>query len=166
VTGPHLILMLVVLQRLAELVLAQINTAWLKRRGAVEIGARHYPLFILLHGGWLLAIWLMLAPDTPIDPLLLLFYILLQLGRVWVLVSLGRYWTTRIVSLADAPLVRSGPYRFLRHPNYLVVALEIPTLPLVFHMIWLAVLFGAANIALLGYRIRIEESALTPRRAA
>jgi methyltransferase len=166
VTAPHLILALVALQRVAELVLAQINTARLKRQGAVEIGARHYPLFVLLHGSWLLTILLLTDPDTVIDPLLLIFYVLLQFGRIWVFMSLGRYWTTRIVSLADAPLINSGPYRWMRHPNYLVVALEIPTLPLVFNMIWVALLFGLANLALLAYRIRVEEAALLPRRAA
>jgi methyltransferase len=166
VTAPHLILALVALQRVAELVLAQINTARLKRQGAVEIGARHYPLFVLLHGSWLLTILLLTDPDTVIDPLLLVFYVLLQFGRIWVFMSLGRYWTTRIVSLADAPLINSGPYRWMRHPNYLVVALEIPTLPLVFNMIWVALLFGLANLALLAYRIRVEEAALLPRRAA
>jgi methyltransferase len=166
VSAPHLVLLLVVLQRLAELALAQRNTIRLRQQGAVEIGAGHYPLFILLHGSWLLAIAVLIAPDTRIDWPLLILYALLQFGRAWVLVSLGRFWTTRILSLADAPLVRRGPYRFLRHPNYLVVALEIPLLPLVFHMLSVALPFGIANLALLAYRIRIEEAALAARRAA
>ena len=160
------IVALVVLQRLAELALARRNTARLKRAGAVEIGAGHYPLFILLHGLWLVAIIAFLRPDTPIDVPLLLLYVLLQLGRVWVIASLGRYWTTRIVTLPGAGLVRRGPYRWLRHPNYLVVALEIPVLPLVFHMVWVALPFAAANLALLAYRIHVEDAALTARRPA
>jgi methyltransferase len=166
VSGPALILALVVLQRLGELALARRNTRRLMQAGASEIGAGHYPLFILLHGGWLVAIAASLRADTPLEPVPLALYLLLQLGRIWILASLGRYWTTRLVTLPDAPLVRRGPYRFLRHPNYLLVALEIPLLPLVFDMIWIAAAFGLANLALLAYRLRLEDAALSPRRAA
>ena len=103
---------------------------------------------------------------TPIEPAPLILYLLLQLGRVWVVASLGRYWTTRLVTLPDAPLVRRGPYRWLKHPNYLVVALEIPLLPLVFDMVWIALAFGLANLALLAWRMRLEDAALAARRAA
>jgi methyltransferase len=166
VSAAALILGLVVLQRLGELLLARRNTARLLREGAIEIGAGHYPLFILLHGAWLLAIAASLRPDTPIAPAPLALYLLLQLGRIWILATLGRYWTTRVITNPGTPLVRKGPYRFLRHPNYLLVALEIPLLPLVFDMVWIAVLFGLANLALLAWRIRLEEAALAPRRAA
>jgi methyltransferase len=166
VTAAALILGLVVLQRTGELLLARRNTARLLREGAFEIGAGHYPLFILLHGAWLAAIALSLRADTPIAPAPLALYLLLQLGRIWILATLGRYWTTRVITHPGTPLVRKGPYRFLRHPNYLLVALEIPLLPLVFDMVWIAVLFGLANLALLAWRIRLEEAALAPRRAA
>jgi methyltransferase len=166
VTAAALILGLVVLQRTGELLLARRNTARLLREGAVEIGAGHYPLFILLHGAWLAAIAVSLRADTPIAPAPLALYLLLQLGRIWILATLGRYWTTRVITHPGTPLVRKGPYRFLRHPNYLLVALEIPLLPLVFDMVWIAVLFGLANLALLAWRIRLEEAALAPRRAA
>jgi methyltransferase len=165
VTAAAAILALVVLQRAGELLLARRNTARLLSEGAVEIGAGHYPLFILLHGGWLLAIAASLRPDTPIEPAPLALYLLLQLGRIWILASLGRYWTTRVITSPRTPLVRKGPYRLLRHPNYLLVALEIPLLPLVFDMVWIAALFGLANLALLAWRIRLEEAALAPRRA-
>ena len=165
-TAAALILGLVVLQRTGELLLARRNTARLLREGAFEIGAGHYPLFILLHGAWLAAIALSLRADTPIAPAPLALYLLLQLGRIWILATLGRYWTTRVITHPGTPLVRKGPYRFLRHPNYLLVALEIPLLPLVFDMVWIAVLFGLANLALLAWRIRLEEAALAPRRAA
>jgi methyltransferase len=89
----------------------------------------------------------------------------LQGWRVWVLSSLGRYWTTRIIQVPEAPLVRSGPYRLMRHPNYLGVALEIPLLPLAFGAWRLALTFGLANAALLCWRIRLEERTLAPRRA-
>jgi methyltransferase len=166
VIAAALILGLVVLQRTGELLLARRNTARLLREGAIEIGAGHYPLFILLHGAWLAAIAVSLRADTPIAPAPLALYLLLQLGRIWILATLGRYWTTRVITHPGTPLVRKGPYRFLRHPNYLLVALEIPLLPLVFDMVWIAVLFGLANLALLAWRIRLEEAALAPRRAA
>jgi len=166
VTAAALILGLVVLQRTGELLLARRNTARLLREGAIEIGAGHYPLFILLHAAWLAAIAVSLRADTPIAPAPLALYLLLQLGRIWILATLGRYWTTRVITHPGTPLVRKGPYRFLRHPNYLLVALEIPLLPLVFDMVWIAVLFGLANLALLAWRIRLEEAALAPRRAA
>jgi methyltransferase len=82
-----------------------------------------------------------------------------------VLVSLGRYWTTRIITLPDAPLVQTGPFRYLRHPNYLLVAAEIAVLPLAFGAVAVAATFSALNLALLARRIRIEERVLAPRRA-
>src|SRR5262249_24074026 len=96
-------------------------------------------------------------------PLLAAFAILQGL-RLWVLLSLGRYWTTRIITVPGAPLVRRGPYRFLRHPNYLVVAAEIAMLPLAFGAWVVAVVFSALNAALLAWRIALEDQALAPRR--
>jgi methyltransferase len=98
-------------------------------------------------------------PNPPVNWPLLLLFLLLQAGRAWVMVSLGRYWTTRIVVVPDAAPVRSGPYRFLRYPNYLIVAVEIPLLPLLLGMPGLAVLFGGLNLALLAYRIHVEDAA-------
>lgn len=150
--------------RLAELVYARRNLARLIARGGEEHGARHYPLFVLLHGSWLLALFFLVQEATVPSLSLLAVFAVLQLVRVWIIVSLGPYWTTRIVTLPDAPLVRRGPYRFLRHPNYLLVAVEIPLLPLAFGAWDIAFLFGLANLALLAYRIRVEERALEARR--
>jgi methyltransferase len=153
----------VLLQRLAETAYAAKNTRALLARGGVEVGRSHYPLFILLHGSWLVAIALAL-PDSPVVRLgPLAVYLLLQLARIWVIASLGEYWTTRIITVPGAPLVRRGPYRFLRHPNYLVVAAEIATLPLVFDEVWVAVFFSLLNAALLSLRIRVENEALAAR---
>lgn len=161
---PQAILLAVAVQRLIELWWSRRNERALRARGAIEIGARHYPLFILLHGGWLVALFLFVPADAPLIWPLLVLFLLLQAARVWVIASLGRFWTTRVLSLPNAPLVRSGPYRLLRHPNYLIVALEIPLLPLAFGAWRLALLFGALNLLLLGYRISVEERALGPRR--
>jgi methyltransferase len=86
-------------------------------------------------------------------------FVVLQAFRIWVLASLGPYWTTRIVTVPGAAPVRAGPYRFLRHPNYVIVALEIPALPLALGLPAVALGFGAANLLLLAYRVRIEEAA-------
>lgn len=162
-TVLYWVLAFVVLQRLAELAWASRNTRRLLARGAQEHGARHYPLFVLLHASWLIAIALTVPADTaPNWPLLGLFA-LLQLGRVWVIATLGPYWTTRIITLDAAPLVRHGPFRFLRHPNYWVVTAEIAVLPLAFGAWPVAVVWSLLNAALLRHRIRIEETALQPR---
>ncbi|MFN4277942.1 MAG: isoprenylcysteine carboxyl methyltransferase family protein [Ferrovibrio sp.] len=162
-TVLYWVLAFVVLQRLAELAWASRNTRRLLARGAQEHGARHYPLFVLLHASWLIAIALTVPADTtPNWPLLGLFA-LLQLGRVWVIATLGPYWTTRIITLEGAPLVRHGPFRFLRHPNYWVVTAEIACLPLAFGAWPVAVIWSLLNAALLRHRIRIEETALQTR---
>jgi len=162
----HAVLGLVVLQRLGELVLAARNTGRLRAEGAFEIDARGYPAFVLLHGGWLLSLALFVPATAPPSWPLLALYAVLQLGRVWVIASLGRHWTTRLIVLPGAPLVRRGPYRFVRHPNYLIVAAEIAVLPLAFGAVAIAVVFSIANLLLVARRIAIEERALAPRRQA
>ena len=158
------VLTAVAAQRLWELWLADRNTKRLLADGAVEVGAAHYPLFILLHASWLAAIAIV-TPWTMVPNLWWLgLYLLLQLGRLWVISTLGRFWTTRIITLPAAPLVRSGPYRFVRHPNYVVASLEIAVLPLVFGQVWIALAWSLANALLVAWRIRIEDRALNERR--
>jgi methyltransferase len=165
VTALYWTLGLVALERLIELARARRNTARLRRLGAVEADAGGYPLFVLLHAGWLMSLAFFVPAETPPDWLLIALFALLQLGRIWVIVSLGRYWTTRIITLRDAPLVQTGPFRYLRHPNYLLVAAEIVVLPLAFGAVAVAATFSALNLALLARRVRIEERVLAPRRA-
>jgi methyltransferase len=160
----YFVIALVVAQRLAELAYAQRNTRALLANGAVEIGGAQYPLFVALHAGWLLAIVLALPRSAAIHWLPLAGYIALELLRAWTMLSLGRYWTTRIITLPGAPLVRRGPYRLVRHPNYLIVVGEIALLPLVFGEIRVAALFSVLNGILLPWRIREEETALAPRQ--
>jgi methyltransferase len=160
-----IVVALVALQRLGELAYAARNTKALLTRGGVEHGRRHYPVFILLHAGWLLAIVLAVPPETPIAWLPLGLFVVMQALRLWVIATLGPYWTTRIVSLPEAPLVRGGPYRYLRHPNYVIVTGEIALLPLAFGAWRIAVVFSLLNLGLLAWRIRVEERALAPRRA-
>ena len=156
----HAVLGLVLLLRAAELALAAANTRRLHALGAVEVDARGYPWFVALHGAWLASLFLLVsASAAPSWPLLGL-YAALQFGRIWVIASLGRRWTTRIIVLPGAPPVRSGPYRWARHPNYAVVVAEIALLPLAFGAVAIALVFSAANLALIARRIRIEEAAL------
>lgn len=155
----------VALQRLAELAYSRRNEARLRAAGAVEAGRGHYPLIVLLHATWLAAIALAVPGGQPANWLLLAIYALLQLGRFWVIATLGPYWTTRILTLPDAPLVARGPYRLVRHPNYLIVVAEIAVLPLAFGAWRIALLFSLLNGLLLLWRIRVEDQALSQRRA-
>lgn len=153
------LLIFVTLQRMGELVWAHRNTRRLKALGAIEVGAGHYGLIVLVHAAWLLGLWV-LAWDRPLVPAWAGVYLALQVARVWVLASLGERWTTRIIILPKVPLVRSGPYRFMKHPNYLIVAAEIAVLPLAFGLVGYAILFSLLNAAVLTIRIRVEARAL------
>nr|WP_196238950.1 isoprenylcysteine carboxylmethyltransferase family protein [Bradyrhizobium sp. BR2003] len=148
------------MQRLGELVLSRRNTERLLARGAVEVGANHYPLIVLVHAGWLTALWIW-GCDQDVNLAALAGFLLLQGLRVWVLAALGPRWTTRIVVLPGAPLVTSGPYRYFPHPNYVVVVGEIVLLPLALHLPRLALIFTLVNLAVLALRIRVENRALS-----
>ena len=160
----YLVVALVALLRLVELVRASRNTRALMAKGAIEVGRGQYRAIVAFHALWLLALVAFIPADAPPDWFWLGFFVLLNAARLWVIASLGPYWTTRIVDLPGAPLVKRGPYRFLRHPNYLVVALEIPVLPLAFGAWRLALGFGLVNLALLGWRVALEDRALAARR--
>ncbi len=158
-TLPYAIMGFVTLQRLAELVIAKRNTRHLRALGAIEIGAAHYPAMVAMHAAWLIALWLTVG-GRPVNMALLAIFAVLQAMRVWVLATLGKRWTTRVIVLPGAPLVTGGPFRFLRHPNYCVVTAEIAVLPLTFGLVWIAVLFSVLNAAMLWVRIRSETRAL------
>ena len=161
---PHVaILAFVTAQRLIELPIARRNTARLLAAGGHEVAPRHYPLIVGLHAAWLIALWL-LAPGRPIDLLLLAALALVEVARLWVLRSLGPRWTTRIIVVPGERLVARGPYRLVRHPNYLVVAAEIALLPMLFGLWQVALLFSLLNAAILTIRIRAENAALEDLR--
>jgi len=153
------ILALVTAERVTELFLANRNTARQLGRGAKEFAPGHYPLIVALHAAWLAGLWL-LAWNRPIQWAWLVVFAVLQVLRVWVLATLGDRWTTRIIVLPDAPLVRTGPYRFLSHPNYVVVVGEIAVLPLAFGLPWYALAFSILNGIVLFIRISAENAAL------
>lgn len=158
------ILALVTLQRLAELRLATRNSRRLLAQGAVEHGAGHYPLVVALHSLWLASLWWW-APARPVNVPLLTLFLVLQVGRLWVIGTLGERWTTRIIVKSDDPLVRRGPYRFMNHPNYLIVVLEIAVLPLVFGLWRIALVFSLLNAVVLAIRIGEENRALASLRS-
>lgn len=162
-TALYIIVALVACERLAELPLAAHNTKILLNEGAVESGAGHYPLFILLHASWLLAILFTTPADAQINYILLALFLLLQAARIWVIATLGRFWTTRIISIPALPLVKTGPYKYFSHPNYAIVVGEIALLPLVFGNWPVALIWSVLNALLLWWRIRIENRALAGR---
>ena len=163
-TALYWTLTLVALQRCIELAHARNNTARMRRLGAIEADAGGYPIYVLLHAGWLTSLAAFVPAATPPEWPILGVFVLLQLGRIWVIVSLGPYWTTRIITLPGVPLVRTGPYRYFRHPNYLLVAAEIAVLPLAFGAVAIAATFSALNLMLIARRVRIEDRVLAPRR--
>jgi methyltransferase len=160
VSFAAIILALVTLQRIGELVLSQYNTGRLKARGAIEIGANHYPLVVSVHAAWLIALWVW-GRDHDVNLSALSLFVALQGIRLWILATLGPRWTTRIIVLPGEPLIASGPYRFFSHPNYAVVAAEIALLPLALHLPLLALIFTVLNAAVLVIRIRVEVRALS-----
>jgi methyltransferase len=153
------ILTFVTAERLTELPLAHRNTARLLARGAVEYAPRHYPLIVALHAAWLAGLWI-LGWDRPIAWGWFAAFALLQVLRVWILATLGPRWTTRIIVLPGAPLVTTGPYKYLKHPNYVVVIGEIAILPLAFGLPLFALAFSILNGLVLWVRISAENSAL------
>lgn len=157
------ILAFVTLQRLVELPLAAANTKRLVASGGREVAARQYPLIVAVHGAWLIALW-WTAVGRPINVVFLLLFVLIEFGRIWVLRTLGPRWTTRIIIVPGEKLVASGPYRFVDHPNYLVVIAEIAVLPLVFGLWQISVAFSLLNAAVLAIRIRAENAALASLR--
>jgi methyltransferase len=161
-TDGWLLLVYVTLQRLVELVIAQRNTRGLLARGAYEVGAAHYPAMIALHASWLLTLWAF-GWNHALVPGFVALFVILQIGRFWVLRTLGERWTTRIIMTPWAAPVTSGPFRFVRHPNYLIVAFELPCISLALGLLWHALAFGVLNLLMIAWRIRSENGAYAQR---
>lgn len=160
-----ILLTVVIVQRLTELRLAKRNEAWAREQGAVEFGAGHYPLFFVLHTGWLLA-WPAEAwargPELSAGWMVgLAAFVTAEALRYWAIGTLGQRWNTRILVLPGLAPIRRGPYRVLPHPNYLAVIIELAALPLIFGAWVTAAVVGVANlIVLFGIRIPAESRAL------
>lgn len=162
-TLATLLLALVTLQRLGELVISRHNTRRLLAQGAIEVAPGHYPFVVMIHAVWLITLWIW-GRDQDVNLAALSIFILLQALRLWVLATLGSRWTTRIIVLPNAPMVTSGPYRYLSHPNYAIVAAEIAILPLALHLVLIASIFTVLNALGLVIRIRAESRALATVR--
>jgi len=154
------LLLFLTLQRLAELVIARHNTKKLLANGAREVGANHYIFMILLHGSWLVLLWV-LGSKNELSYFWLAIFTALQLGRLWVLATLKSRWTTRILIVDGETLVKAGPFRFFKHPNYLVVIGEIAVVPLALSLPWMALAYSILNAWMLYVRIGVENKALT-----
>ncbi|MBD7985534.1 isoprenylcysteine carboxyl methyltransferase family protein [Sporosarcina sp. Sa2YVA2] len=159
-----IVLTIVIIQRLVELFIAKRNEKWMKRQGAFEAGASHYPYMVAMHVLFFISLIMeVIVLDrelSPVWPLFLAIFLLAQVLRVWCLTSLGKYWNTKIVVLPNAKVVRKGPYKWIRHPNYVIVATELIVLPLLFSAYFTAILFTLLNMWMMSVRIPVEEQAL------
>ncbi len=153
------LLLYVTAQRVAELWWAKRNEARLRAAGGVEYGASHLRAMQLLHAAWLIGLWA-LAYGRPVQPVFLGLFALLQIARFWVLATLGRRWTIRVIAVPGEKLVAAGPYRFLRHPNYAIVIGEIAVVPLALGLPLYALVFSLLNGIVLAIRIPRENAAL------
>ncbi len=162
--APQVAGLLLLVQRGLEELYSERNTRRLVAEGAREAGRDYYPVVAITHLAWIAAIFLLIAPAAPILWPLLALYLVLQVARYWIIATLGRYWTHRIITLDNAPIVRGGPYRFVRHPNYIVTIAETFLLPLVFADAAVAVIFGCVWSAVVYYKIILEDAALAERR--
>lgn len=161
-TTTTIFLGFIIVQRLSELVIAKRNTARLLARGAYEVGGAHYPVMVAMHSAWI-ACLVIFGYDQPVTMGWLALFAGLQVLRVWILGSLGSRWTTRIIILEE-PLVVKGPFKYVSHPNYMLVVAEIIVAPMVLGLVWVAVLFTVLNAAMLWVRIGVEHKALAPLR--
>lgn len=155
---------LVIIQRIVEVFIAKRNEKKMLARGAYEVGASHYPFMVALH----ISFFVCLIAEviffdrsiSPLFPLFILIFLFVQGLRIWCLTSLGTFWNTKIIILPGANVVKTGPYLFIRHPNYVVVCIEIALLPLMFQAYFTSIGFTLLNLAMLSVRIPLEEKAL------
>jgi methyltransferase len=156
--------LLILIQRGAEEAYSARNTRVLLARGAREEGAGYYPVVAVAHLSWIASLFFLIPADArPIWPLIGL-YVVLQAARYWVIATLGPYWTHRIITIDEAPIVSAGAYRFLKHPNYAITIAETLLLPVAFSAVALALIMTVIWIAVLSYKIRLEDAALAMRR--
>ena len=159
-----IILSAVILQRLVELLIAKRNEKWMRSQGAFEAGAAHYPIMVAMHATFFISLLLEVVVFeralSPFWTVLLGIFLLTQAARIWCLISLGKFWNTKIIILPGATVVQKGPYQWIRHPNYVIVTIELLVLPLLFGAYFTAILYSLLNIWMLSVRIPAEEKAL------
>ncbi|MDB5139408.1 MAG: Isoprenylcysteine carboxyl methyltransferase family protein [Mucilaginibacter sp.] len=147
-----------ILQRLSELFIARKNEKWLLANGAIQYGQSHYPFMISLHTMFIVSLIVeyILRGGTPISWIFLGLFLVILSFKFWALSSLGKYWNTKIYRIPGVYPVKKGPYKFLKHPNYIEVICEIAIIPLVFHLYYTAIIFTILNAIMLTVRIRVE----------
>lgn len=162
----YVLFILIILQRLVELYIATHNERWMKARGGIEVGQSHYKWFIWLHTSFFIALFgeyqykIIDQAHEVFYGLFFIGFLIAQLGRVWCIYSLGRFWNTKIIVLPKVSLIRKGPYKFVRHPNYIIVFIELLLLPLTFGLYVTAFIFPFLYLLLLTIRVPIEEDVL------
>jgi len=147
-----------IVQRLSELYISRRNEKWLLENGAIQYGQSHYPYMIVMHTFFLLSIvaeyyW---RGGPPISWIALASFLIVLSFKFWALSSLGKYWNTKIYRIPGVSPVKKGPYKFLKHPNYMEVVCEIAIIPLVFHLYYTAIVFTLLNAIMLTVRIKVE----------
>ena len=152
----------VILLRIGELVLSKSNEKWLLRNGAVEYGQKHYPFIVALHALFIISVIFEYSrqPNPTYSLFFIIFYFVLLAFKAWVILSLGKFWNTRIYHVPNIPLIKKGPYRYFKHPNYLIVIAEIAVIPLIFNLYYTAITFSLLNAIMLFTRIKEENIAL------
>jgi methyltransferase len=151
-------IILLIALRLGELVIAKRNETWIRAKGAVEYGQKHYPFMVLLHTCFIasLIVEYVLKKPTTIHYFLLVAFILLILIKIQVIRSLGYYWNTKILRIEGVPLIKKGLYKYFKHPNYVIVVCEIAVIPLIFQLYITALVFSLLNAIMLSVRITEE----------
>lgn len=159
-----LFITLVILQRLVELRIANKNEKWMKANGGFEVGQQHYKYIVLVHVMFFISLIVEVSvfgkSVSSLWLLFILFFTLAQALRIWSLLSLGQFWNTKIIIVPNVNIISKGPYKYIRHPNYLVVVIELLVIPLIFNAFWTAILFSLLNMLVLSIRIPAEEQAL------
>lgn len=152
----------VILLRIGELILAKRNEKWLLQNGAIEYGQKHYPFIVALHILFIISLIVEYSVKRPVSysPFLLIVYLLLLIFKVWIILSLGKFWNTKIYHIPNSPLIKEGAYRYFKHPNYMIVTAEIAVIPLAFHLYYAAIAFTILNAIMLTVRIKEENKAL------
>ncbi|HZL12075.1 MAG TPA: isoprenylcysteine carboxylmethyltransferase family protein [Prolixibacteraceae bacterium] len=152
----------VILLRIGELVLSKSNEKWLLQNGAIEYGNKHYPFIVALHTLFIISLIIEYSTKQSVSfsIYMLLFYFSLIAFKTWVILSLGKFWNTKIYHIPNFPLIKKGPYQFFKHPNYLIVIAEIVVIPLIFHLYFTAITFTLLNAIMLFIRIKEENKAM------
>ncbi len=149
-----------ILQRISELFVAQKNEKWLRANGAVEYGQKHYPFIVMLHVFFILSLIIEHSQRTEVrlDVVFLILFLMLLSTKIWVIAALGKFWNTKIFRIPNTQSVKKGPYKFIKHPNYIIVVCEFIVVPLVFHLYYTAIIFSLLNAIMLRIRIRGENA--------